>query len=70
MLSLQVDEHAGYQREIISRNPPLDDEDGYGIDSDDDDDRVQEALTSAAEDDPYAGVRLERMYPPRPRRYL
>ncbi|KAJ9151373.1 Transcriptional regulatory protein rxt2 [Pleurostoma richardsiae] len=60
----EVVEHAGYQRAIISRNPPLVDEDGYGIDSDDDDDRVQEALTSAAEDDPYAGVRLEHLLAP------
>lgn len=53
-------EHAGYQREIISRNPALIDEDGYEVDSDDDDERAQQAAVSAAEMDPYADIRLER----------
>lgn len=56
----QVVEHAGYRRAIINRNPPLIDEDGYDIDSDDDDDRVQDAVTAAAEANPYATIHLER----------
>lgn len=36
------------------------DEEGYDIDSDDDDDRVQDAITAAAERDPYSRIRLER----------
>lgn len=54
-------EHAGYRRAIISRNPPLVDEDGYDIDSDDDEERVQDAIAVAAENDPYSTIRLERM---------
>lgn len=57
-------EHAGHRRAIISRNPPLIDEDGYSIDSDDDEDRVRDAATAAAEADPYSSIRLERAWPP------
>jgi hypothetical protein len=57
----EVVEHAGYQRVIINRNPPLIDDEGYEIDSDDDDDRVQEAMVDAAEANPYAAIHLERM---------
>ena len=57
---MQVAEHAGYQRSIISRNPPLLDEEGYEIDSDDDDERVQEAVASAMEENPYSTIHLER----------
>ena len=57
---MQVVEHAGYRREIISRNPPLVDDDGYEIETDDDEDRVQEAVAAAADLNPYAGIRLER----------
>jgi hypothetical protein len=39
------------------------DEDGYEIDSDDDPDRVEDAVAAAAEFDPYANVRLERRCP-------
>ena len=56
----QTIEYAGLRREIISRNPPLVDEDGYPVDSDDDDEHVHEALAEAAELNPYAGIRLER----------
>lgn len=52
-------EHAGYQRDIISRNPPLIDEDGYEVDSDDDDERAQAAIAAATELDPYSGVKIE-----------
>lgn len=54
-------EHAGYQRDIISRNPPLVDEDGYEVDSDDDDERARDAIAAAAEQDPYSDVKIERM---------
>lgn len=60
-MDIQEVEHAGYRRSIISRNPPLVDEDGYDIDSDDDEERVQDAIAAAAENDPYAMIRLERM---------
>lgn len=45
---------------MISRNPPLIDEDGYSIDSDDDDQHVQDAVAAAAEADPYSSIHLER----------
>jgi hypothetical protein len=56
-------EHAGYQRAIIHRNPPLVDDEGYGVDSDDDEERVQEAMAEAAEADPYLSINLERASP-------
>jgi len=52
-------DHAGYRRAIISRNLPLYDDDGYEIDSEEDDDRIQDLLEEAAEFDPYATVHLE-----------
>lgn len=52
-------EHAGFHREVISRNPPLIDEDGYEVDSDDDEEKVQAAMAAAAEIDPYFEVKLE-----------
>ncbi|KAK0117732.1 hypothetical protein ONS95_012060 [Cadophora gregata] len=57
-------EHAGYQRDIISRNPPLVDDDGFEVDSDDDDERVGAALAAAAELDPYADVKIEHLLVP------
>lgn len=51
--------HAGFQREIISQNAKLYDEEGFEIDSEDDDDRAQAAIANAAESDPYTGVRIE-----------
>ncbi|CAN8098045.1 unnamed protein product [Discula destructiva] len=57
-------EHAGYRRSIISRNPPLVDEDGYDIDSDDDEERVQDAIAAAADNDPYSTIRLEHLLAP------
>ena len=53
-------EHAGFYRDIISRNPPLVDDDGYEVDSEDDDERAQAAMVAAAEFDPYADVKIER----------
>lgn len=55
-------EYAGVRRSIIHRNPPLVDDDGYEFDSDDDDARVEEAMLSAAELNPYANIRLERTF--------
>lgn len=57
-------EFAGTLRAIIHRNPPLLDEDGYEIDSDDDDERVEEATLSSANLNPYANVRLEQILAP------
>lgn len=57
-------EHAGHRRSIISRNPPLIDEDGYSIDSDDDEDRIRDAVATAAEADPYSSIRLEQLLAP------
>jgi len=59
----EIAEHAGYQRAIIHRNPPLIDQDGYDIESDDDEEQVQEAVASAMEDNPYSSIRLERACP-------
>jgi hypothetical protein len=36
------------------------DDEGYEIDSDDDPDRIEDAVAAAAEFDPYANLRLER----------
>ena len=58
----QVVEHAGYQRAIISRNPLLVDEDGYDLDSEDDDEHIQEVEAAAAEENPYSSIHLERMF--------
>ncbi|KAJ4293809.1 hypothetical protein N0V88_005320 [Collariella sp. IMI 366227] len=55
----QVEELSGYQRAIINRNPPLIDEEGYDIESDDDEEQVQEAVASAMEDNPYSSIRIE-----------
>lgn len=52
-------EHAGYQRYILSRNPPRFDEDGDELEPDDVD---EEADAAAAEDNPYSGIRLESEY--------
>ncbi|KAK7710158.1 hypothetical protein SLS63_013021 [Diaporthe eres] len=54
-----VYKEARYKRAVISRNPPLIDEDGYSIDSDDDDQHVQDAVAAAAEADPYSSIHLE-----------
>ncbi|PFH58351.1 hypothetical protein XA68_13848 [Ophiocordyceps unilateralis] len=57
-------EFAGTLRSIIHRNPPLLDEDGYEIDSDDDDERVEGATLASADINPYANVRLEQILAP------
>ncbi|KAL2016839.1 hypothetical protein VTK56DRAFT_2914 [Thermocarpiscus australiensis] len=60
----EVADHAGHQRAIINHNPPLIDEDGYDIESDDDEEQIQEAIASAMEDNPYSSVRLEHILAP------
>ncbi|OAA65214.1 RXT2-lik [Niveomyces insectorum RCEF 264] len=58
-------EYDGYRREILSHNPPLVDDDGYEVDSEEDDDEVvQEAEANAADLNPYAGIRLENLLAP------
>ncbi|KAI9051244.1 hypothetical protein LZ554_005345 [Drepanopeziza brunnea f. sp. 'monogermtubi'] len=57
-------EHAGYQRDIIFRNHPLIDEDGYEVDSDEDDERSQTAIAAAAEKDPYSDIKVENLLVP------
>ncbi|KAM0244869.1 hypothetical protein ACHAP5_005889 [Fusarium lateritium] len=58
-------DYAGVRRPILYRNPPLVDEEGYEIDSDDDDEeRVQEAEASAAEMNPYANIQIENILAP------
>ncbi|KAG8671485.1 hypothetical protein FPOAC2_04827 [Fusarium poae] len=58
-------EYAGVCRPILYRNPPLIDEEGYEIDSnDEDEERVQEAEASAAELNPYANIQIENILAP------
>ncbi|KAI5464655.1 RXT2-like protein [Mariannaea sp. PMI_226] len=57
-------EYSGVRRPIIYRNPPLIDDEGYEIDSDDDDERVAEAEAFAAEVNPYSNVQLENILAP------
>ncbi|KAK7511346.1 RXT2-like protein [Phyllosticta citriasiana] len=55
-------DHAGYERHIISRNPPLIDEDGDEIEPDlDDDDSIDGSL---ADENPYGDIRLEELLAP------
>lgn len=56
----QAVDYAGVRRNILYRNPPLVDDEGYEITSDDDDDRVGVAELAAAELNPYSNIRLER----------
>ncbi|KAI2468317.1 RXT2-like protein [Annulohypoxylon bovei var. microspora] len=60
----EIVNHAGYQRAIISRNPVLIDDEGYEIDSDDDQDYIQDVTDAVAEFNPYANVRLENILAP------
>ncbi|KAF1732677.1 hypothetical protein CRV24_006569 [Beauveria bassiana] len=53
-------DYAGSRRSIIYRNPPLVDDDGYEVFSEDEPDRVESAVQAAAELNPYANIRLER----------
>ncbi|KAF7545319.1 hypothetical protein G7046_g9593 [Stylonectria norvegica] len=56
--------YGGVQRAIIHRNTPLLDDEGYEIDSDDDDDRLRDAEAAAAELHPYANIHLEQLLGP------
>ncbi|KAK4127229.1 hypothetical protein N657DRAFT_567103 [Parathielavia appendiculata] len=60
----EIADHAGYQRAIINRNVPLIDEDGYDIDSGDDEEQVQEAIAAAMDENPYSSIRLEEILAP------
>ncbi|KAI1777075.1 RXT2-like protein [Hypoxylon cercidicola] len=60
----EVVDHAGYQRAIISRNPVLVDDEGYELDSDDDEEYVHDVAESAAEFNPYSNLRLENILAP------
>ncbi|KAI4194502.1 MAG: hypothetical protein LQ348_002634 [Seirophora lacunosa] len=54
-------EHAGYHRDVISRNPHRYDDDGEKLDEDDDD---EAADIAAAEVDPYHGILLHELLGP------
>ncbi|KAI8965049.1 RXT2-like protein [Daldinia sp. FL1419] len=60
----EIVNHAGYQRAIISRNPVLVDDEGYELDSDDDQEYIQDVTDAAAQFNPYANVRLENILAP------
>lgn len=60
----EIVNYAGYRRAIISRNPPLIDEEGYEIDSDDDEEHILDAINNAAEFNPHANIRLETILAP------
>ncbi|KAI5922823.1 RXT2-like protein [Camillea tinctor] len=60
----EVVNHAGYQRAIISRNPPVIDDEGYELDSDDDEEHYHDVAETIAEFNPYANVRLESILAP------
>lgn len=57
-LNHQKIEHAGYTRYILHRNPPRYDSEGEEIDGDEEPDTEAEA--EATEDNPFAGIALER----------
>ncbi|KAM3451821.1 hypothetical protein MY3296_004968 [Beauveria thailandica] len=57
-------DYAGSRRSIIYRNPPLVDDDGYEVFSEDEPDRVESAVQAAAELNPYANIRLEHTLAP------
>ncbi|GAO14584.1 uncharacterized protein UV8b_05350 [Ustilaginoidea virens] len=60
----QTVDYAGMQRNVLHRNPPLVDDEGYEILSDDDDQRVGDAELAAAELNPYSNIRLENILAP------
>ncbi|OAQ73853.1 rxt2-like protein [Pochonia chlamydosporia 170] len=57
-------DYAGVRRNILYRNPPLVDDEGYEILSDDDDDRVEDAELAAAELNPYSNILLDHILAP------
>ncbi|KAI1499479.1 RXT2-like protein [Biscogniauxia marginata] len=60
----EIVNHAGYQRAIISRNPAIIDDEGFELDSDDDEEHYQDVAEAVAEFNPYANVRLESILAP------
>ncbi|KAI0864476.1 RXT2-like protein [Xylaria cubensis] len=60
----EIVNHAGYERAIICRNPPLIDNEGYEVDSDDDEENILDAIADAAEFNPHASIRLESILAP------
>ncbi|KAI0152654.1 RXT2-like protein [Xylariaceae sp. FL1272] len=60
----EIVNHAGYHRTIISRNPPLLDDEGYELNSSDDEDLILDVANAAAEFDPYSNIRLENILAP------
>lgn len=59
-MELQTVEYAGVRRSIVYRNPPLIDDEGYEVSSDDDADRIGDAELAAADLNPYGNIHLER----------
>ncbi|KAH6696807.1 RXT2-like protein [Plectosphaerella plurivora] len=59
-------DYAGQTRSIINQNPPILDDEGFELDSEDDvkDQRVRDAMTYASEMNPYASIRLEQLLAP------
>ncbi|KAL5600937.1 hypothetical protein BROUX41_005771 [Berkeleyomyces rouxiae] len=58
-------EYAGVVRQTISENPPLIDDDGYVIESDEEDqERIQDAAANAILENPYADVIIEEILAP------
>lgn len=57
-------DYAGVRRSIIYRNPPLVDDDGYEVFSEEEHDRVHNAARAAAELNPYANIHLEHTLAP------
>ncbi|KKA29844.1 hypothetical protein TD95_000425 [Thielaviopsis punctulata] len=58
-------EYAGVCREIISENPPRVDDDGYEVESDEENtERLEEAAANSALENPYSDVVLENILAP------
>ncbi|KAG5951453.1 hypothetical protein E4U53_003068 [Claviceps sorghi] len=60
----QTVDYAGVRRSILYRNPPLIDDEGYEISSDDDADRIGDAELAAADLNPYANIHIEHLLGP------
>lgn len=60
----QAVDYAGVRRNILYRNPPLVDDEGYEIISDDDADRIEDAELAAAELNPYSTIHLKHVLAP------
>ncbi|KAI5866213.1 RXT2-like protein [Durotheca rogersii] len=60
----EVVNHAGHHRAIISRNPVLVDDEGFEVESGDEEEYIRDVTDAAAEFNPYANVRLENILAP------